>query len=79
MRGKNIALRREAVEILDRQKREGESYSDVVLRLVGRRRTLVELADFLESLPPVEGDDLDRRLAAIRRQGRKASIRRADL
>ena len=35
--GKNVALRREAVDLLDREKRPGESYSDVVLRLVPQR------------------------------------------
>jgi hypothetical protein len=76
--GKNVALRREAVELLDREKRPGESYSDVVLRLGGggSRPSLAALADFLESLPAVPDDDLDSRLALIRRDGRRTWARR---
>ena len=71
MPGKNVALRREVVDLLDREKAHGESYSDVVLRLAARPRTLESLVAALEQLPPVRDDELTRRLAAIRRSGRK--------
>jgi len=77
--GKNVALRREAVDLLDREKRHGESYSDVVMRLGRQPLSLAELADALEALGPVEDDELDRRLAHARRQSRREPPRRANL
>ncbi len=79
MPGKNVALRREAVNLLDGEKRPGESYSDVVLRLAGRPRSLLELADFLESLPPIEDDTLDRRIHQMRLRERRLRPRRVEL
>ncbi len=79
MPGKNVALRREVVELLDREKRPEESYSDVVLRLADRNGSLAALADTLDGLGPVKDDALDRRLSAIRRDNRRRSIRKVKL
>ncbi len=79
MPGKNVALRREVVDLLDREKRSHESYSDVVLRLADRSGALQALADNLEARTPVADDDLDRRLRAIRKDGRRGSLRRTPL
>jgi len=77
--GKNVALRREAVDLLDREKRPGESYSDVVLRLAKGRSPLLDLVESLRRLPPVKDHDLDRRIRALRRKERSRPPRRADL
>ena len=79
MAGKNVALRSEVIELLDQAKGPGESYSDVVLRLAGPPRSLAWLADEITRLGPVDDDDLDRTLKAIRRDGRRRKPRGARL
>lgn len=79
MPGKNVALRREAVELLDREKRPGESYSDVVLRLAKGQSPMLDLVESLRRFPPVKDDELDRRIHAWRRRERSRPPRRADL
>ncbi len=79
MPGKNVALRREAVDLLDREKRPGESYSDVVLRLAKGRSPILDLVESLRRFPPVKDDDLDRRVHAMRRRERAKPPRRVEL
>lgn len=71
LKGKNVALRAEAIEALERARREGESYSDVVVRLAGQRRPLSEVVDKLRAMDPVESDELDRLVREIREDNRK--------
>ena len=68
---KNVALRTEVIALLDREKRQGESYSDVILRLIPRRRSLAEMLEELNRLPVEDSPDLDRRLKEIRRHGNR--------
>lgn len=72
-----MALRAEAIEALERARREGESYSDVVVRLAGQKRPMAETIEALKAMEPVESDDLDRILQEIRRDGRKERPRGA--
>jgi len=78
MRGKNVALRSEAIESLERARREGESYSDVVLRLAGTRRPLGEVVAALEAMGPVEDDEFTRIVKEIRRTHRQERRRQVD-
>jgi len=71
MAAKNVALRAEVVHILDREKRDGESYSDVIFRLVTKRPSLGEMLEKLRQLPVEDSPDLDRRLKEIRRHGNR--------
>jgi len=79
VRGKNVALRAEAIEALERARREGESYSDVVVRLAGARRPMADTIEALRRMEPVESDELDRLVQEIRRDGRKERPRGAKL
>lgn len=71
MSSKNVALRAEVVEILDRAKRPGESYSDVILRLAPRRRPFEEILEELRREGEIGNDELDRRLREIRSRGNR--------
>lgn len=51
MATKTVALDREAYEALRRRKREGETFSDVVKRTVGRRRSILEFAGIWKDMP----------------------------
>jgi len=64
---KNVALRTEVIALLDGEKRPGESYSDVILRLIPARRPFHQVLEELRRRPPVESDDLTRRVEDIRR------------
>lgn len=66
MDSKNITLDREAYELLRREKGEGESFSDVVKRLVGRRRPLTDFVGLWKDMP--KGDL--RRIENAFRRGR---------
>jgi predicted CopG family antitoxin len=79
MPGKNVALRKEVVDLLDREKRSGESYSDIVLRLARGGRPLLSVVEALEALPPVEDDQLTRHVQQVRRAARRDKPRRASL
>lgn len=48
---KTIALEREAYDLLKAQKASGESFSDVVKRLAGRRRPLSDYAGIWKEIP----------------------------
>ena len=77
MAGKNIALSGEVVKLLDEAKRKGESYSDVVLRLVRGPRPWKETLERLDALGPVEDDSLDKIIDEMRRVNRSQKPRRA--
>ena len=51
---KTIALDREAYDLLKAQKASGESFSDVVKRLAGRRRPLSDYAGIWKEIPKGE-------------------------
>jgi predicted CopG family antitoxin len=76
VRGKNVALSREAIGMLDREKRPGESYSDVVLRLARQPRPLSALVDALEALGPEPDDALGDRIREMRARERRQIPRR---
>lgn len=78
MAGKNVALREEVVDLLDREKHEGESYSDVILRLA-KGRSLTSVVEALERRGFVEDDSLTRRVQEIRRAQRVEPRRRPRL
>ena len=72
-----MALRAEVIDLLDREKRPNESYSDVIVRLAKPPRSLLSLVEFIEGLPPVEDDELTRRVVQIRKRSRRDRPRRA--
>ena len=71
---RTIALDMEAYEALRRQKRKGESFSDVVKRLAGRTRPLTELAGLWKDMPP---ENLEK-IRAFLRKGREMDRERLD-
>lgn len=62
----SIALDREAYELLRQQKRPGESFSQTVKRLAGRRRPLASFAGAWKGVP----DSKFRELVAERKRMR---------
>ncbi len=79
MARKSISLDAESYELLRRQKRPGESFSDVVLRLVSPRVPISAFAGAWSNLRPGQRRKLDQVYAAIRaadsRHFRKTSRR----
>ena len=71
MAAKNVALRSEAIKILDREKRSGESYSDVIVRLAAKKRSLGEALEELSHMPVEDSPDFERRLVEIRRHNNR--------
>ncbi len=67
MQIKTIALDKEAYDLLKARKASGESFSDVVKRLAGRRRPLSNYAGIWKEIPK---EDLKRIEDALE-QGRK--------
>lgn len=61
---KTIALDREAYEVLRDEKRKGESFSEVVKRLAGKRRPLTDFVGLWKDVPK---EDLRSIEDAIRR------------
>ena len=71
MGSKNVVLKDEAYEFLRREKRPGETFSDVVLRLRGSAKPLSSFAGAWKGMPTKElakiraaigsGRDLDRK------------------
>ncbi len=61
---KTISLSDEAYARLKRDKKEGESFSDVVLRLTGRQ----DLAKYAGSISPGFADELEAAVAEFRRR-----------
>jgi predicted CopG family antitoxin len=58
MESKNVALDTEAYDLLRKEKRRGESYSDVVKRLVRRSRSSLDFAGAWKDLPKKEVDEV---------------------
>jgi predicted CopG family antitoxin len=76
MASKNVALRMDVVEKLDRAKRPGESYSDVIERYVGDKPSLLEVIKFLRDHPLEGRDTLKPALRRIRREANESAGRR---
>jgi predicted CopG family antitoxin len=74
MGSKNVVLRDEAYEFLKGEKRPGETFSDVVLRLRGAAAPLTSFAGAWKDMPR---KDLARIRSAIR-TGRELDRRRMD-
>ena len=66
MSAKTVALDPEAYALLRRQRREGETFSEAVKRLSGKRRSILEYAGIWKSLPD---KDLER-IRAFLAEGR---------
>lgn len=69
MSSKNVALRDEALRILESAKKPGDSYSDAVVRLSQRRRSFDEVLETIRQRGEIGDDSFDRRLQAIRKHG----------
>ncbi|TKX71691.1 MULTISPECIES: antitoxin VapB family protein [Halorubrum] len=67
---KTITLDEEAYERLESHKREGESFSDVAMRIAGKR-SWTEVAGFLSES---EADELE----SLVREGRNRSVDKRD-
>ncbi|EQD76298.1 hypothetical protein B1B_01779 [mine drainage metagenome] len=70
----SIALDREAYDLLKRHKRPGETFSQVVKRLAGRRRPLSSFAGAWKDLPA----NRFREIAAERKRARRMDEERFD-
>ncbi|HXY47309.1 MAG TPA: antitoxin VapB family protein [Thermoplasmata archaeon] len=74
MSAKTVALDPEAYELLRRNRRSGETFSDAVKRLSGGRRSILEYAGIWKEIP-------DRDLEKIRsflREGRRRDRERME-
>ncbi len=71
---KTIALDVQAYELLRDQKHEGESFSDVVKRIAGKRRSLLDFAGAWKDMPK---KDLDR-IREFLRRGRELDRERME-
>jgi predicted CopG family antitoxin len=76
MSSKNIAIRMDIIEKLDRAKRPGESYSDVIERYVGEKPPILELVKYLRDHPMKGKDTLTPILRKIRRDANESERRR---
>lgn len=68
---KTVALSPEAYEMLRRQKREGETFDDVVRRLTGKRKTLAEFIGIWKDVPEERFQKFEAALAEGRRRDRE--------
>lgn len=74
---KTVSLADDAYTLLKGEKREGESFSDVVRRLLGDEQpSLTELAGFLD---PEEAEEVRDVVAEIRRQDLEAQEERWEM
>ena len=64
MEAKTVALDPEAYALLKRSKKEGETFSDAVKHLAGKRRSMMDLAG---ARPAVTAADWERRRVARRK------------
>ncbi len=76
MASKNIAIRMDVVEKLDRAKGPGESYSDVIERYVGDRPSILEVIKYLREHPMKGPDTLTPRLRKMRKEANEGELRR---
>lgn len=72
---KTVGLDKDAYNRLKAEKREGESFSDVVKRLTRKRRPLVDFAGSWKELPPEDVKAFDEAFAAVREAGRRQTER----
>ena len=70
MSAKTVALDSEAYEMLRRHRRNGETFSEAVKRLSGRRRSILEFAGSWRDMPPEDLAKLRSFLAEGRRRDR---------
>jgi predicted CopG family antitoxin len=78
MATKTVALDEEAYQMLKRQKRGEESFSDAVKRLARPRRSIMSFAGIWSDMTEVERRRLDRAYADMHRadRGREEKIRK---
>lgn len=74
MAAKTVALDAEAYELLRRQKREGETFSQTVKRLAGPQRSILDFAGFWKDRSPESRAMLEEFRAA----GRKRDLERME-
>lgn len=72
MAAKTIAVDEEAYALLHAQKKPGESFSEVVKRLAGKRRPLTDFVGIWKDMPEADFRQID----AYIRQGREMDRRR---
>jgi predicted CopG family antitoxin len=65
---KNIAISDPAYERLRSHKRQGESFSEVVMRLVPPRRPLSEIIEEIRKMGPIDMSDVESDVARGRRE-----------
>ncbi len=75
MASKTVALDADAYELLKRQKRSEESFSDTVKRLAKPRRPISDFAGMWSDLSDKERRELDRVYSGIRDADRRRSER----
>ena len=66
---KTVGLDKEAYQRLKAEKREGESFSDVVRRLTRKRRPLTDFVGAWEKAPPEEVARFEEAFRAVREAG----------
>jgi predicted CopG family antitoxin len=71
MSAKTVALDDEAYEMLRRQRRAGETFSEAVKRLSGRRRSILTYAGIWQDIPAEELERIKSFLSEGRRRDRK--------
>ena len=64
---KNIAVADDVYEMLAREKREGESFSDVIRRLGGRRGSLMEFYGMWADIPDEEWKEMEAAIFGVDR------------
>ena len=74
MSAKTVALDPEAYEMLRRQRRSGETFSDAVKRLSGRRRSILDFAGIWKDIP---NEDLAR-IRTFLKEGRRRDLERIE-
>ena len=68
MASKNVALRMDIVRILDRIRRPGESYSDVIGRHVAPKPSWTEIFQILKENRDEGPDELSKHVREVRRE-----------
>ncbi len=71
MSAKTVALDTEAYEMLRRQRRTGETFSEAVKRLSGRRRSILAYAGIWKDIPTEELERIRSFLTEGRHRDRK--------